>query len=164
MITFIYCIWHIRNLRSDRGNCMLSNIAKLWYRYCWIYMHIVWRITKHYSLVKLCIVLCDACILYFLFVLVPLHYCSASSELVGGYIGFTLSVRPSIRPASRVCSIVPKVLVGSISYLYILSGNFRRCVAFNVPCKISKFEFLAIFFKFVTLTLSYFDLGSDVNH
>ena len=47
-----------------------------------------------------------------------------------GYIGFTpsvrLSVRPScVRPASRVRSVAPTVLVGSISYLYILSNNFR---------------------------------------
>ena len=39
------------------------------------------------------------------------------------------SVRPSIRPASRVRSVAPTGLVGSISYLYILSSNFRRCVA-----------------------------------
>ena len=50
------------------------------------------------------------------------------------------SVRPSrIHPASRVCSVGPTVLVGSISYLYILSSNFRRCVACKVSCKISKF-------------------------
>ena len=62
-----------------------------------------------------------------------------------GYIGFTLSVhqsvclsvRPSVRPASRVRSVTRTVLVGSIF------GNFL---------------------KFVTLTLSSFDLGSDVNH
>ena len=49
--------------------------------------------------------------------LYPLH-----KEVVGGYIGFTSSVRPSIRPAFRVRSVAPKVY-----------------------CKISKFEFLAIF-------------------
>ena len=48
----------------------------------------------------------------------------------------------NVRPASRVRSVV---LVGSISYLYILSGNFRRCVACKDPCKIATFEFLAIF-------------------
>ena len=48
-------------------------------------------------------------------------------------------------PASCVRSVVPTVLVGSISYLYILSSNFRRCAACKVYCKISKFEFLAIF-------------------
>ena len=75
----------------------------------------------------------------------------------GGYIG---SVRPSrVRPASHVRSVAPKVLVGSISYLYIVSSNFRRCVVYKGSCKISIF---GNFFKFVTL--SCFDLGSDVNH
>ena len=51
----------------------------------------------------------------------------------GGYIGFTSSVHPSVRPSVRppvrpsvlpafhVRSVAPTVLVGSISYLYILS-------------------------------------------
>ena len=47
-----------------------------------------------------------------------------------------------VRPASRVRSVVPTVLDGSISYLYILSSDFRRCVACNVSWKI---EILAIF-------------------
>ena len=59
------------------------------------------------------------------------------------------SVRPfvclSVRPASRVRSVAPTVLVGSISYLYILSSSFRRCVVCKLSCKISRFEFLAIF-------------------
>ena len=46
----------------------------------------------------------------------------------------------------------------SISYLHILSSNFRRCVACNARLEIQKFEILK-FFKFVTLTLSSFDLG-----
>ena len=54
-------------------------------------------------------------------------------------------VRPSIRPASRVRSVAPTFLVGSTSYLYILSNNFRRCITCKVTCKIAKFEFLAIF-------------------
>ena len=52
------------------------------------------------------------------------------NEVVGGIL---VSLRPSIclsvRPASRVRSVAPTVLVGSISYLYILSSNFRSCVA-----------------------------------
>ena len=36
------------------------------------------------------------------------------------------SVHPSVRPASRVHSVAPTVLVGYISYRYILSSNFRR--------------------------------------
>ena len=69
-------------------------------------------------------------------VIIPPH-----NKVVGGYIGFT----PSVRPSSRVRSVAPTVLVGSISYLYILSSNFRRCVGYKVACKISKYEFLAIF-------------------
>ena len=41
-----------------------------------------------------------------------------------------------VYPTSHVCSVAPTVLVGSISYLYILSSNFRRCVACKVSCKI----------------------------
>ena len=55
------------------------------------------------------------------------------------------SVRPSVRPASRVRSVAPTVLVGSISYLHILSSNFRRCVVCKFFGKISKFKFFAIF-------------------
>ena len=80
------------------------------------------------------------------------------NKVVGGYICFTpsirLSVRPflhpsirksHVRPASGVRFVAPTVLVGSISCLYILSSNFRRCVTCKVSCKISKFECLAIF-------------------
>ena len=77
--------------------------------------------------------------------------------VVGGYIGFYThrTLRPSvcpsilclsrIRPASRVRSVASTVLVGSISYSYILSSNFSRCVTCKVSCKISNFEFLAFF-------------------
>ena len=61
--------------------------------------------------------------------------------------------------ASRVHSVAATVLVGSISYLYILSSNFSRCVACKISCKIRIF---GKFSKFVTL--SFFDLGTDVNH
>ena len=47
------------------------------------------------------------------------------------------SLCPSVRPASRVRSLAPTVLVGSFSYLYILSSNFRWCVKF-----LAKFEIL----------------------
>ena len=62
-----------------------------------------------------------------------------------GGIGFTPSVRPSVRPASGVRSVAPTVLIGSFSYSNILSSNFRKCVACNVSFKISQCEFLAIF-------------------
>ena len=66
------------------------------------------------------------------------------SEVVGG-VCILVTLRPSVRTATRVGSVVPTVLVGSFSYLYILSSNFRRCVTCKVSCKISKYEFLAIF-------------------
>ena len=59
----------------------------------------------------------------------------------GGYTGFTPSVCPSVCPATRVRYVAPTLLVGSISYFYILSSNFRGCVACNVYFKISKVEF-----------------------
>ena len=57
----------------------------------------------------------------------------------------TPSICLSVCPASCVRSVAPTVLVGSFSYVYILSSNFRRCVAWKVYCKILKFEFWAIF-------------------
>ena len=44
-------------------------------------------------------------------------------------------------------------LVGSISYLYILSSNFRRCVMSKVSCK--NFKIFGNFLKFVNFTLSF---------
>ena len=71
-----------------------------------------------------------------------------SMKLKGGYTGFTLPICPSIR---------------SISYSHILSRNFRRCVTYKVCFKIKRFDNLAgKFFKFVTLALSCFDLGSNM--
>ena len=78
------------------------------------------------------------------------------NELVRGVYWFhsvRLSICLSIRPTSRVCSVALTVLVGSISYLYILSSNFRRCVAckfvakfLNLNCwqffKICNFDFV----------------------
>ena len=46
----------------------------------------------------------------------------------GGGVYWFHSVRLSVRPASGVRSVAFSVLVGSISYVYILSSNFRRCV------------------------------------
>ena len=73
-----------------------------------------------------------------------------TTKLLGGIlVSLPPSICPfvclSVRPASHVRSVVPTVLVGSISYLYILSSNFRKCAVCKVSCKISKFEFLAIF-------------------
>ena len=46
-----------------------------------------------------------------------------------------------VRPASRVRSISPTFLVGSISYLYIISSNFRWCAACKVTCKFQNLNF-----------------------
>ena len=71
----------------------------------------------------------------------------------GGIFGFTpsvrLSVRPSIlHPVSPLCSTYSSGWIHS--YLYILSSNFRRCVA----CFLQNFKtwIFCNFFKFVTLS------------
>ena len=51
------------------------------------------------------------------------------NEVEEVYTGFNLSVRPSVRGQNRVRSVPSTILAGSISYLHILSSNFRRCVA-----------------------------------
>ena len=88
----------------------------------------------------------------------PTH--THTTKLFGGYIGFTLSVRPSVRPsvcpASRVPSLAPTVLVGPFSYFYILSSNFRRCVLCKVTCKIWNF---GNFFKICNFDFVFFWLG-----
>ena len=84
----------------------------------------------------------------------------ASTKLKVGYTGFTWSVRPSVCPSvcgqNSVCSVSSTILVGSTSYLHILLlSNFRRCVTCLIFGK---------FLEFATLTLSFYDMGSDVNH
>ena len=75
------------------------------------------------------------------------------------------SIRPSVHPYCIPCPLCSVYSFGWIQFISILlSSNFWRYVACKVSCKIIKFQFLAIFLKFVTLTLSCFDLGSDVNH
>ena len=54
-------------------------------------------------------------------------------------------VCPSVRPASRARFVAPTVLVGSISYLHIVSSNFRMCVKCKDSYKIFKFKFLTIY-------------------
>ena len=53
----------------------------------------------------------------------------------GGVCWFHL-VRLSVCGQNRVRSVSSTILVGSISYLHILSSNLRRCVACNVCFKI----------------------------
>ena len=86
--------------------------------------------------------------------------CPTSMKLKAGYTVFPSSVCPSICSfvclsicgQNHVCSLSSTIL-GSISYLYISSSTFRRCVTCEVFCKIPKFEL-----KFATLTLSCLDL------
>ena len=49
------------------------------------------------------------------------------------------SVRLSVCGQNCVCSVSSTILIGSISYLHILSSNFRRCLACNARFKIQKF-------------------------
>ena len=60
-----------------------------------------------------------------------------TTKLLGGVLvsirpSVRPSVHPSVRPASCVRSVASRVLVGSISYLYILSSNTRSCVNANI--------------------------------
>ena len=74
-----------------------------------------------------------------------LHYTPRFNEVERGLYWFHL-VRLSVCGQNRVRSVSSTILIGSISYLHILSSNFRNFVEF---------------FKFVTLTLSS-DLGSNM--
>ena len=66
------------------------------------------------------------------------------NEVERGYTGSTMSVCPSVRPSvrlsvcgqNRVRTVSSTRLVGSISYLHILSSNLSRCVVCNVCIKI----------------------------
>ena len=67
-----------------------------------------------------------------LFVIPP-----TSTKLKGGILVSPCpSVRLSVCGQNRVRSVSSTILVGSISYLHILSSNLRRCVACNVCFKI----------------------------
>ena len=53
-------------------------------------------------------------------------------------------VRLSVCGQNRVRSVSSTILIGSISYLHILSSNFRRCVACNARFKIQKSRNLSV--------------------
>ena len=67
-----------------------------------------------------------------------------STKLKGGYTGITLSVCGQ----NRFRSVSSTILVGSISYLHILSSNFRKCVACNVRFKVKKLKKFNVDFVF----------------
>ena len=68
----------------------------------------------------------------------------ASTKLKGGILVSPCpSVRLSVCGQNGVRSVSSTIVIGSISYLHILSSNFRRCVACNGCFKIQKLEILA---------------------
>ena len=165
---------------SVRSACGVRSVAPCLFH--WLYSHVAqihptrgWCVTYHFQVNRSKVKVTWVIRIFVvgggsLGILVD-HWSAISVKVIpptqqscGGVYWFH-SVRPSIRlavrPAFRVRSVAPRVLVGSISYLYILSSNIIRCVACKVLCKILIF---GNFFKFVTLTLSSFDLGFDVNH
>ena len=76
------------------------------------------------------------------------NYTPRFNEVERGVYWYHL-VRLSVCGQNRVRSVSSTILIGSISYLHILSSNFRRCVA----CKVrSKFKNFGEFFIFETLT------------
>ena len=64
---------------------------------------------------------------------------------------------------NHVWCVSSTILILSISYLHTLSSDFRGCVACKVFFLHSKTWRFGKFFKFVTLNLSCFDLGSNMN-
>ena len=71
----------------------------------------------------------------------PLQRSWKGGILVSPCLSVRLSVRLSVCGQNRVRSVSSTILNGSISYLHILSSNFRRCVACKARFKIRKFEF-----------------------
>ena len=60
-------------------------------------------------------------------------------EVVGGVYWFH-SIQPSVRPSLILCPLCGAYSSGRILFiLYILSSNFRRCIACKVSCKIWNF-------------------------
>ena len=71
-----------------------------------------------------------------------IHYTPRFNEVERGVYWFHL-VHLSVCGQNHICSVSSTILIGSVSYLHILSSNFRRCVSCNVCFKIQKFEILA---------------------
>ena len=78
----------------------------------------------------------------------PLLYPPLQRSWKGGIlVSRRLSVCPSVCGQNRVRSVSSTILVGSISYLHILSSKFRMCVMCKDYWTIPKFEFLANFWN-----------------
>ena len=69
------------------------------------------------------------------------YYTPRFNEVERG--GILVSPCPSVHPSVCPSVLSSTILIESISYLYILSSNFRRCVVYNFCFKIKKFEMLA---------------------
>ena len=102
--------------------------------------------------------------------LYPLH-----NEVVGGYIGFTPSVRLSVRrsvcpaslprPSRIPCPLCNFYSSGCIHFIFIhLIKQLQKVCRVQSFLQNFKIWSFGNFFKFVTLTLCCLDLGSDVNH
>ena len=89
------------------------------------------------------------------------NYTPISTKLKGGYIGFTLSVHQT----DVIMSILylQQYLLDTFHIYTSYQATSEGVSHVDFLAKITKFEFLAIFFKFVTLTLSCFDLESHMN-
>ena len=72
------------------------------------------------------------------------YYTLRFNEVESGVYWYHL-VRLSVCGHNRARSVSSTILIGSISYLHILSSNLRTCVVCNAHFKISKFEILAYF-------------------
>ena len=92
------------------------------------------------------------------FIIPPAQRSCLGGILVSLRPSVCLSICPSVRLASRVRYVAPTVLVGSISYLYILSSDFRRCVACNFSCKIPEMNVWQ-FIKICNFDFVFFWLG-----
>ena len=74
-----------------------------------------------------------------LYILMPYYYTPCFNEVKRGVFWFHL-VSLFVFGLNRVQSVSSTILVRSISYLHILSSNFRKCVVCKVYFKIRKCE------------------------
>ena len=103
------------------------------------------------------------CIVLFMYCCSELTIPSAQQSCWGVY--WFHSIHPSVRPSRIPCLLCSTYSFGWIHFifLYILTSKFGRCVTCS-PLWNFKIKIFGNFLNFVTLTLSCFDLGSDVNH
>ena len=92
---------------------------------------------------------CGDILNFFNFIKVHFHlhwyfYTPRTTKLLGGIL---VSLPPSVRPSRIPCPlcVAATVLIGSISYLYILSSNFRGCVTCKVLAKFQNLNFWQFF-------------------